>query len=248
VSSGGAGGLLGTGGAGPLCNRADLWIALDQSGSMGDVFDTGTRWEAFRGGVLGFATTTTRAAAGIVMFPKTAAGAPTTCCTDADCGTFGPCQVILSCSFGPGFNMCASSSGCTTAAYDQVDVPLTALPDQSNVFATFLASVAPSGGSSIAPALERMRTRAIVSANANPANRTAMVLVTDGNPTGCTANTVPDIANIATAARTGSPSIKTYVITIGIDPATMDPVAAAGGTVIYGVRDSLYEIVADACK
>jgi len=240
----------------------DLWIALDQSGSMGDAFDTGTRWEAFRGGVLAFATTTTRAAAGIVMFPKTAAGAPTTCCTDADCGAFGPCQIILACSFGvPGFNMCASSSGCTTAAYDQVDVPLTALPDQSNVFATFLASVAPVGGSSIAPALERMRTRAIASANANPSNKTAMVLVTDGNPSGCTANTVPDIANIATAARSGSPSIKTYVITIGPEAATMAPVATAGGTAIFGtpttatlveatnyVRDSLYQVVADACQ
>jgi hypothetical protein len=228
---------------------------------MADAFDTGTRWDVFRAGVQGFATTATGAAAGIVMFPKTLTTGPTTCCTDADCGTFGPCVITLSCSFGVSLNQCAGSSGCSPSSYDQVDVPLTPLPDTTNVFATFLASVAPGGTSSIAPAFERMRTRAVASAAANPSNKTAMVLVTDGGPTGCTANTVPDIANIATAARSGSPSIKTYVVTIGIDPTTMDSVATAGGTTIFGipttatldvaiayVTTSLGQIAVDACR
>jgi hypothetical protein len=230
---------------------------------MGNAFDTGTRWEVFRSGVQGFATTATRTAAGIVMFPKAGTGAPASCCVDADCGAFGPCTFLI-----PGFTCptlpgtCAGAAGCQASSYDAVDVPLTPLPDASNVFATFLASVAPAGGSPLAPALERMRLRAIASANANPSNRTAMVLVTDGAPGGCTpGNTIPDVANVAAAALAGSPSIKTYVVTIGIDPTTMDPVAAAGGTTIFGtpttatlgpatdyVRNSLLQIAADACK
>ena len=80
-----------------------------------------------------------------------------------------------------------------------------------------------------------MRVRAVASANANPSNATAMVLVTDGAPGVCTTgNTVPDIANVAATALAGSPSIKTYVVTVGIDPATMASVATAGGTTIFG--------------
>jgi len=263
VPNGGAGGVLGTGGAGPTCNRADLWIALDQSGSTANGFDVGSRWEVIRGGVQGFATTTTRAAAGIVVFPKAGAGVPASCCVDADCGAFGPCTFLVPGFFCPSLpGTCSGASGCQPSSYDAVDVPLTPLPDTSNVFAIFLASVSPAGGSPLAPALERMRIRAMASATANPSNRTAMVLVTDGAPGGCSpGNTIPDVANVAAAALAGSPSIKTYVVTVGVDPSTMAPVATAGGTAIFGtpttatlaeatnyVRDSLLQVSVDACK
>jgi hypothetical protein len=266
VANGGAGGVssggtAGSGGAPPLCNRSDLWIALDKSGSMGDAFASGTKWDAARDGVRGFATTATRTAAGVVTFPKVPTGVPASCCSDADCGAYGPCTIILPCAILPLGNTCAAANGCQPSSYDQADLPLTPLPDQSNAFATFLGSVTPSGGSSLAPALERMRTRAVASAIANPSNGTAIVLLTDGAPSGCTANTIPDVANIAAAARAGSPSIKTYVITVGIDPATMEPVATAGGTTIFGtsttatlaeaadyIRASLTQIAAAACR
>jgi hypothetical protein len=269
ISPGGAGGvpstggLGGTGGSGPgTCNRVDLWIAFDISGSMSNAFDTGTRIDFARAGVDGFVASATRAAAGLVVFPKSGKGAPTSCCVDADCGQFGPCTFLV-----PGTGclipgQCATASGCVDASYDAVDIPLTPLPDTGQVFSNFLATLTPSGGSTLAPALERMAQRAAASETANPSDKTAIVLMTDGTPGGCASrNTEADVATVAGAALAGSPSIKTYVITLGVDPTPMQQVATAGGTTLFptpttgaftaaadAVKTALQQIAADVCK
>ena len=265
-SSGGTpptGGSNGTGGSGLGCNRVDLWLAVDKSGSMGNAFDTGNEWQVLTGGLDAFvkAALPRRAAAGAVVFPKSNSSAPTSCCTDTDCGSFGPCVLLVpgGCTLYPG--ICSGSGGCNLTDYDGVDVPMTALPDAGNLFSTFLSSVTPQGGSYLAPALDRMRQRAASWATANSSDRTAIVLVTDGAPSGCTANTVNDVAAVAAAALSGSPSIKTYVVTIAIDPSTMAPVATAGGTTVFGtpttgtvaaaanaVTSALVNIVNHACR
>jgi hypothetical protein len=253
------GGVAGTGGAPTTCNRVDMWIVLDTSGSMTDTFGTGSKWDIVRGGLQTFVATATRAAAGVVTFPKSPGGGAT-CCANTDCANGLPCIGAiplppLTCLPGTCGDTCAVSS------YDPVDVPLTPLPDASNVFATFLGSVVPAGGTPTRPALQRMATRALSSANSNPANRTVMVLITDGAPSGCTANTVADLAAIAANALAGSPSIPTYVVSVALVDASLEPVATAGGgtlvstpltgTVQEGtdaVDSALRQVVADACK
>jgi hypothetical protein len=270
TSSGGVGGVpstggvVGSGGSGPgTCNRVDLWVAFDISGSMNDAYDTGTRLDLAKGGIDGFTATATRAAAGLVVFPKAGTGGPTSCCVDADCGAFGPCTLLVPgfpCTTIPG--TCASGSGCVASAYDSVDVPLTPLPDAAHVFTNFLATVTASGGSTLAPALERMAQRAAASATTNPSNKTVMVLMTDGTPGGCASrNTEADVAAIATTARTGSPSIKTYVISLGVDPTPLEQIATAGGTTLFptpmtgpftagttAVTTALHQIVTQECQ
>lgn len=227
---------------------------------MNDAFDTGTKFDMAIGGLDGFVATATKAAAGLIRFPKAATTGPTSCCADADCGASGPCTLLVPGCLVPG--TCASSSGCTASSYDAVDIPLTPLPDSAHVFTNFLATIAPSGGSTLAPALEGLTQHAVASAKSNPGNRTAMVLMTDGSPGGCASkNTVADVAAVAGAALAGTPSIKTYVITIGVDPAPMEPVATAGGTTLFptpttgglavatdAVKTALQQIVSQACQ
>ncbi len=55
----------------------------------------------------------------------------------------------------------------------------------------------------------------------------AVLLVTDGVPTGCNRNMVPDAAAAAMAGFTGTPQIKTFVVGMG-DTAALDQIALAG--------------------
>jgi hypothetical protein len=55
-----------------------------------------------------------------------------------------------------------------------------------------------------------------------------LVLVTDGEPTGCTANDVATVTAEVSAALASS--IRTFVIAIGTDAGTANQIASAGGT------------------
>ena len=76
-------------------------------------------------------------------------------------------------------------------------------------------------------------------ASAHPADKTLIVLVTDGDPgfgingaftTGCMDNDIPHVAAVAMAAKAGTPSIPTYVIGVGSDFTNLNAIASAGGT------------------
>lgn len=56
-----------------------------------------------------------------------------------------------------------------------------------------------------------------------------MLLVTDGLPTDC-ASTVQSVSQVATEGVTGSPSIPTYVLGLGLTLNNLNQIAQAGGT------------------
>jgi hypothetical protein len=58
-----------------------------------------------------------------------------------------------------------------------------------------------------------------------------VVLATDGVPEDlCTPESVPDVESVATLGRMTAPGIRTFVIGVGSELASLDGIAAAGGT------------------
>jgi len=118
-------------------------------------------------------------------------------------------------------------------------VPLA--PASAPAFIAAIDSMKPSGGTPTLPALAGGITQAKQIVAARPGDKTAVVLVTDGEPgfwdpdenaytPGCVNNDVAHVADAARAAFSGTPSIPTYVIGVGPKLESLNAVAAAGGT------------------
>jgi hypothetical protein len=124
---------------------------------------------------------------------------------------------------------------CSPGDYEQPRVPIGELPAAAAALSQGLAAVKPAGGTPIAPAFDGavLHLRKQVAANAG--HRAALVLATDGGPNGCQGNDEAGIASRLDAARTGAPSLPTYVIGV-LDAAnvagiqTITRFATAGGT------------------
>ena len=119
-----------------------------------------------------------------------------------------------------------SNDECTTGNYQAQLVPMTALPDTAGVLASMLTANGPDPtfGTPTKPALDG----AIAFAKTVQATgkKTALVLVTDGEPNTCGS----DLPSTATAAGAGLPDIKTYVIGVGDSLTNLDEIAMGGGT------------------
>ncbi|MFO0670049.1 MAG: vWA domain-containing protein [Polyangiaceae bacterium] len=124
------------------------------------------------------------------------------------------------------------------AAYDAPLVPLTPLAGSAPLVAA-LDAAKPQGGTPTLPALEGALAFAKRTVTAHPDEKSAVVLVTDGEPglmvngsmqPGCTQNDVSHVAAAAAAAAKGTPAIPTYVIGVGPALSKLDTIAAAGGT------------------
>ncbi|AKV02490.1 hypothetical protein AKJ09_09153 [Labilithrix luteola] len=120
----------------------------------------------------------------------------------------------------------SSKDSCQSSSYQSQLVGMTALPDTAGTLATALASHGPdpNANTPTQPAL----TGAVAFAKTVQATgkKTAVVLVTDGEPNGCSSS----VDNSAKAAGTGLPDIKTYVIGVGSELDNLDAIAAGGGT------------------
>ena len=119
-----------------------------------------------------------------------------------------------------------SNDECTTANYQAQLVPMTALPDTAGVLASTLTANGPDPtfGTPTKPALDG----AIAYAKTVQATgkKTALVLVTDGEPNDCGSS----LGSTATAAGSALPDIKTYVIGVGDSLTNLDQIATGGGT------------------
>ncbi len=116
---------------------------------------------------------------------------------------------------------------CSTASYTSTKVPMTALPNTST-FPAAIDATGPSGSTPTLPAI----TGAIAYAQtvrttlaASNSGKVAVVLVTDGEPNGCSSS----VDNVSAAAAAAKANIPTYVIGVG-DVNALDQIAAAGGT------------------
>jgi hypothetical protein len=208
----------------------DMYFLVDTSGSMGEKVQGGTKWSVISASLVSFLNDPANSdvATGIGYFPKIDPAAPKTCSTTPDCGPFGPCVGLN--LFGACLGCyCAAADGCQVPGYAVPSVPLMLPPNHAAVV-TDLGTHGPSGGTPTTPALTGAAQIASQWTHDNPGRTTVIVLATDGNPTGCTANSVQDIANVAAAALNATNKIKTFVIGVGSSLTALNQVAQAGGT------------------
>ncbi len=92
------------------------------------------------------------------------------------------------------------------------------------------------GNTPTSAALQGGINQAKTFAGANPGHTVVLLLATDGLPTACTPQDIAGISAIAAAGKTGTPSVKTFVIGVftTAEKATaqtnLDAIANAGGT------------------
>ena len=132
-----------------------------------------------------------------------------------------------------------ATPACDQPAYKNPRVAFAALPGNAAAIAGALAQETPNGSiTPIYPALGGALLAAIAEVKARPGDTAAVLLVTDGEPTGpaptCAGVNPEDpgeIAKLAKAAFDRAPSVRTFVIGLpGVSPAIANQIAAAGGT------------------
>ncbi|MBW2522835.1 MAG: hypothetical protein JRI23_01605 [Deltaproteobacteria bacterium] len=178
------------------------------------------------------------------------------CAGNADCGAFGPCVDLGQCqndssyvcqpvggSCGGGLgdcvdmvqSYCIDGLSCDAAHYASPAVPMGTLPGHASALDTEIGGQSPTGGTPTSSALQGTVDFALAHKQQNQLHEVVAVLATDGIPTLCDPTDAGAIAQIASDAFNGTPSVPTFVIGV-ISPsepgaqATLDQIAAAGGT------------------
>jgi hypothetical protein len=210
----------------------DMYIMLDQSGSMSETVQSGSKWTAVTGALGQFVQLPDAAGIGVGLqyFPISSGPmCPLTCNSDPDCGPCGPCLITVP-QF-PGFCLNAGGDSCNVVDYATPEVPIAELPGVAGAIQSSMAAHTPSGNTPTAVALEGAIAYATSHGQANPNHVVIVVLATDGEPTSCDNNlpNIPHLEAIAAAGVNGSPSILSFVIGVG-NVQNLDAIAAAGGT------------------
>jgi hypothetical protein len=219
----------------------DIYIMLDQSSSMGDSGKWGSVTSAIQtfvqqpnlGGMsvgLGYFAISTP--------PPVCA--TTTCATTADCGSAacGPCLVLDpsmpgSCVGAALAVLGAGGDSCNVSDYETPSVEIAALPGVAGAISTSIGMHSPTTGTPTVQALQGALTHASGWATTHAGDAVVVVLATDGEPSdSCNPEDITSVESVATAGRTSSPGIRTFVI--GVDDGTnlsdLNGIAAAGGT------------------
>jgi Mg-chelatase subunit ChlD len=187
--------------------QTDLLFMMDSSGSMvgpPDPGQTQTRWQALQTAIPPFL---------------------------ADMANAG---MMVGLDFFPEGGLNAS---CNIMDYTNLDVPIAIIPGanntQANAITMAINNRMPNGGTPTAPALSGAIQSARTFQMANPDRAISVLLLTDGQPTGCGVNMANPLGPAIMAAQAGTmgtPPILTYVLGVGPDTGSLDSIAAAGGT------------------
>ncbi len=234
---GAGGGLSGSGGGSCASNKTkamarplDMYIMLDQSGSMGDSVPGGTKWSAVTQAIGNFVNLPGAAGLGVGLgyFGVPAGGAcPTSCDSSHPCGSgCGPCLLHMCLGGGSG------SDSCNAADYAVPAIEIATLPGnmQASLITMSMAAHSPTTSTPTAPALQGAIDHAKTWQVANPDHVVIAVLATDGDPSECNPQDIPSISGIANAGFTGTPSILTFVIGVGNSTASLNAIAMGGGS------------------
>jgi hypothetical protein len=119
----------------------------------------------------------------------------------------------------------STKADCSSSSYATPQVAMTVLPD-ANSFSSKLAATKPSTNTPTLPAIQGAIEYA-QTIKPTDGGKVAVVLVTDGDPEGCTGNSVSAVAKEAAAV---AGTIPTYVVGIGSSLSNMQEMAAGGGT------------------
>jgi hypothetical protein len=145
---------------------------------------------------------------------------------------------------------CSNYFSCTTADYATPAVEIAQLPGASSNLINSLNARTPSGSTPTAPALSGGIQHAQAWAQQNAGHRVVVLLATDGLPTECDPQDIPQIAQIAAAGLNGTPSISTFVVGVFAPDeasqaqANLDTIAASGGTMRAFVIDASQNVTA----
>lgn len=218
--------------------QLDLFIMLDQSGSMSDAVQGGTKWSTVTTALQSFFNDPTNAGlgVGIQFFGLAPSGGPPPFCNiDADCGAFAPCF----------FNQCLGGGGgdsCAASDYAVADVEIAPLSvAQASALSSSVNAHSPSTSTPTAPALQGAIQHAQTWGAAHPDHTVIVVFATDGDPTECTPLDIPSIANIAAAG--ANSGIKTFVIGVGPSLGSLNQLAVGGGTGAAFIVDTNANVV-----
>ena len=225
-ASGSGGGCVGTGSKAekvPL----DIFIMLDQSGSMGD----SNKWTNTTNAISAFVNSPEAAGIGVGLqyfgLPEGGQMCPTNCQTDADCGACGPCVDFLIQKIC--FGAASVPDSCTPADYATAAVPIAPLPGNAGAITSSMGMHGPSTGTPTKPALQGAIDFAKVWAadpmNQNPPHTVIVLLATDGIPESCDTGGID-----AVAAQGLADGIMTFVIGVGDSLTILNGIAAAGGS------------------
>lgn len=208
--------------------QLDLFIMLDQSGSMSEDAGGVTKWDAVTDALKSFvqAPEANGLGVGIQYFGQPSSqSCPMFCTSNADCGVCGPCMLV-----GPqGICQNYSEDSCNPGDYSTAEVEIAPLPGSAQAIISSINGHSPSTGTPTKPALQGAIVHGKMWANAHPGHVTVVVLATDGVPAGCDDN-IDNIADVANVGFTVNPSIRTFVIGVGSQLSDLNKIAAAGGT------------------
>lgn len=124
---------------------------------------------------------------------------------------------------------------CLATDYQLPLVPIGTLPVTAASFVQKLGTVRPAGDTPILAAYEGALHHLTQHLAAHPDHRGALVLATDGAPSGCPAADIPAIVTRIAAAQKAAPAVPTYAIGVlqagdaSLGPA-LEQIAMAGGT------------------
>ena len=138
-----------------------------------------------------------------------------------------------SAGLGAGVNFFPKAAGssalCNVNDYRVPDVPIGLLPDIAPRIATALAAQRLTSGTPTTPALDASLAYARAEKMSRATRDVAVVLVTDGQPTGCNSN-IDNAVAVAQAYAMGTPQVRTYVLGIGPSVSNLNRLAQAGAT------------------
>jgi Mg-chelatase subunit ChlD len=167
-----------------------------------------------------------------------------TCQTSGVSQDLGVCQKATA-------SVCEHPASCDVAQYALPTVAISALPDAAAGLIASIDGKQPSGDTPTGPALSGALQQAKTWATAHLDHRVATVLVTDGLPNECSPSAAGELAALAKASVTSSPSINTFVIGVfgAADmttsaPDTVNQIAQQGGTDHAFVVDTTADVAA----
>ena len=126
------------------------------------------------------------------------------------------------------FGLGIGGISCNAADYAMPEVEIAPLPDNEMALQNSLSIHVPSSVTPTPAALQGAIQHAQDWKKSHPSHVVAVLLVTDGEPDLC--GLTPDVANAAMMGLSGTPSVQTFVLGVGIALDALNQVAAAGGT------------------
>jgi len=210
----------------------DMFVMLDQSGSMSDgVANGGTKWQAVTSALDTFVQQPglSGVSIGIQYFGLPPGGGTCSvlaCTQNSDCGVAacGPCILNVCTGF-----LAGATDSCTASDYATAAVEIAPLPGIAGAITSSMASHSPTTSTPTSAALQGAIQHASSWAHAHAGDAVVVVLATDGDPTECDTN-LAHIDAIAAAGVAAMPKILTFVIGVGSSLTSLDGIAAAGGT------------------